>query len=397
MRIAILYHYFYPDDVISSQLFSELARHLVGEGHEVEAWPCTRGCREEGRRYPAREEWEGVDVKRVWRPPFSQKSSFGRGMNTIWMLFAWSWRLRFAIRRRRPDLVIVGTDPPCSVVVAGLSGGSSGRPQFACWLHDLYPDIAAAAGMMKRESSLYRGIANVVAHAYARCEKVVDIGPVMKELAATGGETITPWAMCEPKAPGTPDSTVREQLFGDADVGLLYSGNFGRAHDASFFLRLAEELKDDGVAIAFAVRGNGVDELNKAIARCSGHVRVVPFEDDPAKHFAAADIHLVSLKKEWAGMVVPSKYFGALASGRPVIYSGPKNSDIGRWTEEFQTGWVLNAESFSDVVCSIRGVIASKEKLRTMGGECFRVYHQHFSRKNMLSRWDALVARCGRK
>ena len=43
-RIAILYHYMYPDDVISACHFDGLAASLARSGWDVEALPCNRGC-----------------------------------------------------------------------------------------------------------------------------------------------------------------------------------------------------------------------------------------------------------------------------------------------------------------------------------------------------------------
>jgi colanic acid biosynthesis glycosyl transferase WcaI len=332
MRVSILYHYFHPDDVVSARLFSDLAKHLVSKGWDVEALPCNRGCRRDGVVHASAEDWAGVKIRRVWRPAFPQGSSLGRALNTVWMLCAWALILRRPFRAK-PDVVIVGTDPPCSAAVVSLFSPSLWLPRFVCWVHDLYPDIAAASGMLNEDSRGYRGLSNVMTMAYPKYAAVIDIGPSMKaRLKARNleceNETITPWAMYEPPEPPEYDEEMRHKLFGDAKVGVMYSGNFGRAHDASLFVKLAAELKGSGVAFAFAVRGNAVDALQREIESSGADIRVVPFAQEPARHLAAADVHLVSLKKEWSGMVVPSKYFGSLALGRPVIYAGPDESDI---------------------------------------------------------------------
>jgi glycosyltransferase involved in cell wall biosynthesis len=260
----------------------------------------------------------------------------------------------------------------------------------------VYPEIAAAAGMLAPEGRPYRWLSKSVSAAYTGCAAVVDIGPAMKSRVAAGSETITPWALYEPESPPAPDPAVRKELFGDAKLGLLYSGNFGRAHDAVPFLKLAERLKRDGVAVAFAVRGNCVEGLKAEMAKFDANARLVRFEEDPSQHFAAADIHLVSLKEEWAGLVVPSKYFGSLAFGKPVLYAGPDGSDIAIWTNKFETGWVLKEDNFADVAEEIRRIAGKKNELHVMGGKCFGVYQEHFSKEKMLAKWDDLVAECGR-
>src|SRR5258707_15844183 len=116
-RIAVLYHYFYPDDVVSARHFGDLCTDLAERGWEVEALPCNRGCRDERKSYPLREKWGQVLISRVWRPRFRQASGLGRILNTAWMLAAWSL---IGLRRRptAPDVVLVGTDPVFGVLAA---------------------------------------------------------------------------------------------------------------------------------------------------------------------------------------------------------------------------------------------------------------------------------------
>src|SRR5947199_2264023 len=87
--VHILYHYFYPDDVVSGIHFADLASGLASRGWRVTALPCNRGCRDETRTYCREEYWQGVHILRIWRPRFRQGSSIGRLLNAAWMITAW--------------------------------------------------------------------------------------------------------------------------------------------------------------------------------------------------------------------------------------------------------------------------------------------------------------------
>src|SRR5207247_168597 len=104
-------------------------------------------------------------------------------------------------------------------------------------------------------------------------------------------------------------------------------------------------LRGAGACLCFAVRGNRADELRAAIRPDDDNVQLAGFAPEEAleARLAAADIHLVSLRPEWSGVVVPSKFFGALAVGRPVLFAGPRDCGIARWIEEHGVGWVLEA------------------------------------------------------
>ncbi len=195
-------------------------------------------------------------------------------------------------------------------------------------------------------------------------------------------------------------AAVRLGLFGVSRLGLLYSGNFGRAHSFTEFLDLARLLRHDGVDVCFGVRGNRVEELKAAIRPDDANVRLAGFapESDLIKRLSAADVHLVSLRPEWSGLVVPSKFFGALAVGRPVLFAGPRDAAIAGWIREYQVGWVLDRESLSEVAAALRNLAKAPAKLLDLQRRCHAVYHEHFSRRRVMDEWNrellALVPPC---
>ncbi|NMG20377.1 glycosyltransferase family 4 protein [Brasilonema bromeliae] len=392
---VLLYHYFQPDDVISARLFGELADGLVARGWDVTAVPCNRGCRDEVVTRPARERWHGVDIRRVWRPRFKQASNRGRLLNAGWMIAAWGLTAA-ALPSRKREVVVVGTDPVLGVLAALPWGLWRRRTAVAHWCHDLYPEAPVADGMVGERSPAVRGLKAVLAQAYRRCKLLADLGPCMRErLAAYGSPgravTLTPWALVEPPAPVEPDPATRRDLFGDAALGLLYSGNFGRAHSHAEFLDLARRLRDTPVRLCFAGRGNRMDELKAAVRPDDTNVSFAGFapEGELERRLGACDLHLVSLRPEWAGTVVPSKFFGALATGRGVVYAGPPDSAIARWIEEHQVGWVLTPATAGAVADDLRALAADPGRLASLRRRCHAVYHHHFSRQAQLARWDA--------
>ena len=51
-RIAVLYHYFPPDDVVSARHYGDLCAGLAERGWDVTAMPCNRGCHDSSRSFP---------------------------------------------------------------------------------------------------------------------------------------------------------------------------------------------------------------------------------------------------------------------------------------------------------------------------------------------------------
>ena len=142
MKTLVFYHYLYPDDVVSSVHFSDLCQGLVERGWDVTGYCCTRSCRDPHLTFPPATTWNGVKIKRIWRPGFSQSSSFGRLLNSLWMIAMWSL-LAFNPFLRVSQLV-VGTDPVLSILVAIPWKLIRPRVRIAHWCFDLYPEAAIA-------------------------------------------------------------------------------------------------------------------------------------------------------------------------------------------------------------------------------------------------------------
>lgn len=393
-RVTVLYHYFHPDDVVSARHLSDLADGLAHRGWDVTAMPCHRGCRDEARMYPLSEEWNGVHIRRVWRPRFRQASNAGRLLNAAWMLAGWGWAA-VTTPRRGTDVLLVGTDPILSVLTALPWRFLRTRTRVVHWCFDLYPEAAVADGLVKESALPVRVLKWMLAAAYRRCGLIADLGPCMGELLKRYGSkattrTLVPWALVEPSAVSEPDPAVRANLFGDAKLGLLYSGNFGRAHSYTEFLDLARLLRGSGVGFCFAGRGNRADELRAAVTPDDANVTFAGFapEAELEKRLTACDLHLVSLRPEWTGTVVPSKFFGALAAGRAVLFAGSPDSAIAKWVQEYRVGYLLTPHTLPQVADELKRLAANPAELVAMRRRCHAVYREQFSKERQLDLWD---------
>lgn len=112
---------------------------------------------------------------------------------------------------------------------------------------------------MKRLAALTKPF---VPWAYRRVDAMVDIGECMRKRLQAYGHgaecaTLTPWALAEPPEVPESDPDVRRELFGEAKIGLLYSGTVGYAHDLGPFIGLARECRRRGIDAAFCFAGYG--------------------------------------------------------------------------------------------------------------------------------------------
>lgn len=423
--LILLYHYFHPDDVISARLFSELAVEMTKAGYEVTAMPSVRSCHDGKSKFPNREMWEGGKIHRVWRPAWRQSSNRGRFGNAVAVLLGWTWRAVFAPRRGQ-ECVVIGTDPLLAVLVAIPWRFFRPRARIVHWCHDLYPQAAIADGLLRADSWIVRVLNRLLRAAYRRCDVIADLGACMRhqlslacgfgsqeqETAAKRADaltepspcealpraesvsgttltTLTPWALVEPKQVVSPDLRVRRELFGDGQLGLLYSGNLGRAHRFDLFVELARQLRGDAITFCYAGRGPKMSELRAAVTPLDENMRFAGFasEEELELRLGAADVHMVSLDENWTGSVLPSKFFASLAIGRPVLFLGSSSCAIARWIEGFKIGWVINRGNVSAIAERLRELAADSSTRCNLNQRCFEVYQEVFSKQKQMARW----------
>lgn len=392
-RASLFYQFLPPDSVVSAVLFGELGAGLRERGWAVTAYSSNRAFGYDSPSYSRQEMWRGVRIRRLWRPNFRQASSVGRMLNALWMVFRWS--ALTLDPRIKPDVLVVGTDPILSITVALIWRLFKPKTRIAHWCFDLYPEAAVADGFLNPDGRLFALLHFILKKAYSRCDLIIDIGPCMRDKLSIYGTqaqvaTLVPWALDEPRVPAVVNNVERRAIFGDVQLALMYSGNFGRAHSFREILLLARCMRTDKVRLIFSVKGNCEQELRKAVLSDDENISFVSFAE-PEKlsaRLSAADIHVVSLREEWTGMVVPSKFFGALAAGRPVLFSGSAESAVARWIEQYKVGWVLTPQTVDRVADELRQFMFDVDAKEKINRRCHRVYTEHFSKRIGIDSWD---------
>jgi glycosyltransferase involved in cell wall biosynthesis len=401
-RLLLTYHFFHPDDVVSARMFSDLAVEQRTRGWDVDVVTSNRLWRDPRARLPREEEWNGVRIHRVFRPPWDQARPLERLGNSGWLAAAWLAR---TLPLGRFDAIVIGSDPAFSPTIIPALRLTHPRAAIVHWCFDLYPEAIAAEGAGGAAAALVPVARRLMGGAYRRADALVDIGPRMRErlaeyAAGVRQETLCPWALSEAERPAPVDAAARAALFPRARLALLYSGTMGRAHAFEPFLRLARACRarsGDAISFCFAARGNRAAELAGAVGPDDGNVALVPFSDEEAlpARLAAADLHLISLRPDWAGLVVPSKFFASLAIGRPVIYAGPGASEIARWVAAHDLGLHLDDDGGDDAVAAaadrLHRLLDDPSALARWRDNALAVYRREWSRRVTCDRWDALL------
>jgi len=175
-----------------------------------------------------------------------------------------------------------------------------------------------------------------------------------------------------------------------------YSGNLGRVHDCETLLGAARLLrKEDG--LVFAVVGSGY-RFPHVLAAGLPNVAVrgyVPAEQ-LGEGLAAFDVHIVTLRPEFEGLVVPSKFYGAMAAGRAVIFIGDADGEIARLLREHGCGLTVVQGDAEGLARAIRELRADPDRLRAMGERARAAFEREWDEPIALARWREVIDEASR-
>lgn len=174
-----------------------------------------------------------------------------------------------------------------------------------------------------------------------------------------------------------------------------YSGNIGRAHDFSAFISAAERLKSNE-KIIFLIIGGGAqfNKIKKTVKELNlGNVLFKPYQQREKLHISltAPDLHVISLIPELEGLIVPSKFYGIAASGRPVLYIGNKKGEIPKILEESGCGKTFQLDQVSEIVKYIEKLSNDIGLLDKMGASARHVFDSRFEKHKAFESWFELL------
>lgn len=359
-----------PTPGATGKLLAELAEALVAKG-----WTVSVIASRPAKAVTKTESRKGVSLLWVRSLPFTRSTHWQRALSYISLYPALWWR---ALRAPRHDITVMLTDPPLQFVfgpVLRLVKSTS----LVHWAQDVYPEIAEQLGVIKPGgfvAGLLRRISTLVLRRFGQ---IVVVGKCMKErllargLSAERVTVITNWAPPEITGRGNENRNgfcEEHQLAGRFVV--MYSGNLGLAHTFDAMLDAAEVLQRDEPRVLFLIVGQGPrlqHVREQSSTRQLGNVRFLPRQPDSrlAESLSVAELHLITLHDGLSGFVVPSKFYGILASGRPVIFVGPRESEVAHEIERRNVGDVLPAADGSQLASAIRAWAADETRRRETG------------------------------
>lgn len=400
-KVVFVNRYFYPDQSATSQMLTDLAKGLAAKDFDVHV-VCSRQLYDHpGTQLPSDETIFGVHVHRVATTRFGRNRLPGRTIDYASFYAACASMLLRVLRCG--DALVAKTDPPLLSLLAAPIAKIK-RAALVNWQQDVFPEVASQLGANPLPKGFDRLLRRLRDASLRSAKMNVLIGDRMREYLESRGIpgsklcVIENWADAEAIQPKpTTASALRARLDLADRFIVCYSGNLGRAHEFETLLGAAHALREESSFI-FLIIGNGakMDSLKQAVAKRSlGNFRFLPYQarDALEDSLAAADVHLVSLLPPLEGLIVPSKLYGILAAGRPVIFIGDSVGDVGRVIRDAQCGRVVRVGDSIALTETLRQLQVEPKLRAAMGVRARSLLCEKYSVKKAVERWVAVLER----
>lgn len=389
-QVTVCCQLFYPELISTGQTLTELCEVLADLGVQVQVLSGPPTLLAHGAQPPSRMRYKDIDIRRVWGTRFSKLSLWGRVTNQLSYTLSMFFALLFQ-RDRNPMLVI--TNPPFLTFVCALISRIQKRPMIYV-MFDVYPDTAVQCGVLTANSLMVQVWERWNQFCFDTAASIVVLGRCMQarvgtKLSDKNREKLTPIHMwCDDVLMQTPSDSpnpfiVKWGLEGKTVV--LYSGNMGRFHDMETLLEAAQLLQAyTDLVFIFVGEGHKKEWAQRfvntqGLLNCQFH-SYVPREALPHL-MAAADIGLVCLMPGQEGLSVPSKTFGLMAAGLPVVAVMAQTSEIALVLSENHCGLVTQPLDPQACATAILELYQNPEKRKTMGQLARQVLLQKYTLK----------------
>ncbi|WP_022772839.1 glycosyltransferase family 4 protein [Butyrivibrio sp. AE2015] len=399
--LLIYAHYYYPDVASTGQILTELAEGLNDTFHTTVICTVPSYTGKIDKEYKKHkyyyENINGVDVLRIRVPEFRKNFSPSRIINIVSYFIS---AIFATARVGHQDYVYTISQPPILGGLLGVFGKIIKRAKFIYNIQDFNPEQVMAVSFTSNKFVL--GTMMWLDKLSCRfADKIIVVGRDMVETLKKRFPENTPdyvhinnWINEKEIVPLPADNekvvAFKEKYNLNDKFIIMYSGNIGLYYDLLEIEKIIKEF--DGpeysdLVFAFVGQGTVLEDMKAYQAKENlKNIVFIPYQnkEDLVYSLNAGDVHFVVNAKGIKGVSVPSKLYGVMAAGKPVLGILEEGSEARLIVEEAQCGVVADPGDYDEIRRVIRYFIdnrrSSGEPLHNMGMRGRRFLDEHLTR-----------------
>ncbi|MGH2693931.1 MAG: glycosyltransferase family 4 protein [Actinomycetota bacterium] len=377
MNLVVLTPHFAPDVAPTGDVVTRVVDELARRNHRIEvvtSLPWYRHHRIESGYEGRLFRLEDTPWGRITRiHPFPGKDK--RNIVRRAAAFAGFTALATILGRRGEDADgVLAVSPPLTLGLAGWRVARARRAAFVFNVQDVYPDVAVKLGML--ESRAVIAAASLLERlCYKKADAITVLSDDLKnniasKLSDPSKVRVIPnfvdtgWIV-----PAERENDYRREFELSGKFVVMYAGNVGLSQSLDTVIQAATALSYEK-DLVFVINGAGARRMELE-SMAAGLPNVLFVDMQPQQRLpdviAAADVHLVPLKRGLARSSVPSKTYSIWAGARPLIAAVDENSEIAHVVQRAGAGLAIPPEDPEALAKAVRRMLEGPDEARRMG------------------------------
>jgi len=307
-------------------------------------------------------------------------------------LFIYALSTSFKILLVPASFHVFFTHPPL-YAITGAWLSRLRRIPYGVHIMDHYPGLLASSGILKADGFLYKWFDKKMDKALRGADFVTVLGSCMKELVLSKG--VEEYKIKQViNAPTIKDERLTVDYL--KSIGLenkftvIYAGNMGIAHEFRTILAATKKLEHSHPQVHFIMLGKGhrkneiesyVRENNPENMTLVGYLET----DEFTAIMKQTDVHLITLRDNFNGLMVPSKLYSSLALGKPVLFEGPATNEISVVLDKYEAGCRIAHLDEKGLSQKILSYVNDKARLKRHGKNAKKYFEEHCSIDDFVS------------
>ena len=398
-RLTLISQYFYPEMISTGHILTELAVELAKKGIKTSVI-CAQPTYYSNHKIDKDITYKGIAIRRTFNTQFDKNSLKGKLLNSFSFFIGTLWMV---LKEQGNYPVVLVTNPPF-IGLVGLIYKILKRRSYILIIHDLYPDIAVNLGYIRNDSLVAQVWEKINKWIYRAASFIVVLGRdvqnrIKDKLPAKQHRKvkfIPNWADPELIFPiDQSRNPFINELGLNGKFLVQYSGNMGLTHDMETIVEAAQKLRhDESIHFVFIGGGGKLAKIKKMILDYGlKNVTFLPYQPRKSLKFSLCSSHvsLISLERGAEGLSVPSKLYGIMASGRPIIAIMPENTEVAFTLKEFKCGIVTPPKDILSLVKATTWLKNNESERKAMGLRAHTAFSKNFTIQRCAEQYYCLL------
>jgi len=315
---------------------------------------------------------ENVNFVKISSKKYNKNSFFSRLFFQIFQSLQFS--LKIIKLAKKKDTLIVGTNPSVLLVFLPILKKILGF-NWVLLVHDVIPENLVPAGIVKKDSLVFKAMSKYFSFVYSSPDKIIVIGRDMKDLILQKSNiepsqvaVIQNWVNHDDiQIVAVKENSIYKALdISENDFVFTFFGNLGRVQGIHNILEASKYINNENIKILFIGDGYCKEYLLDFIAK-SDKKNVLYYgaieQEQKNQGLSACDVALVTLADGMLGLGVPSKAYFSMAADKPILSVMDANAEVSIMVKEHNIGWVCPAGNPQKLAMLFEEIYADK----TMG------------------------------